>query len=562
MPNHIKINLRINELPYLSGFYRSNVGAFLFAKPHCLFMISALQRFFKSYVLKCAYLRNKVLYISLFFASTGCAVAPVSLTVEDVASQVVVNEEIASKGIEALEGPLSIEEAVARALMYNLEYRVFRFEQAIASGELELNRFDMVPDVLFRAGYSSGSRVPGQAGNPNDFNSDRSVELSWNILDFVGSHYSAKRSAERISIVNANRRRAMHLLISDVEMAFWQAASAQTLEPIVTETEQELEVALSRARTARTSNVGRPMDNLQHLRQLLVAQQNLIELKEALRGARVQLSNLVNIPYGQNFFIEPIAMELTPSPVVRYDIENLEVIALYNNAEFEMGLYELRIAALEARRSILDLLPGINFNWGSGYKTDTLQTNQMWTQGALVVSSNLIDLFRISRTRDLALTALELQNMRHAALQMSIIAQVHLSRMQVENSLQTLLVKRDIATLDSDIEAFIMQGRDAGIRSDDELVVARVTAAVSLLHYYYALGEYYHAERRLESTLGLEPVFGDLQEVTVDGLTFLVGQARRDWRDGSALERAINNIPSSSVDPNVLETPSADSVGR
>jgi hypothetical protein len=107
-----------------------------------------------------------------------------------------------------------------------------------------------------------------------------------------------------------------------------------------------------------------------------------------------------------------------------------------------------------------------------------------------------------------------------------------------------------------------MQGRDAGIRSDDELVVARVTAAVSLLHYYYALGEYYHAERRLESTLGLEPVFGDLQEVTVDGLTFLVGQARRDWRDGSALERAISNIPSSSVDPNVLETPSADSVGR
>lgn len=494
--------------------------------------------------------------IIIFLALKGCAVAPEPLTIDEVARQVYANEELSSEGVEVLNGPLSVEEAVARAIMYNLDYRVLRFEQAVASSELDLKRFDILPDVLFRAGYSSQSGATRQVVGGNDANWERSLDLSWNLLDFGRGYYSARRNADRVNIASANRRRAMHLLISDVESAFWRAASAQALEPKIAEAEQDLEIALARARNARMSNVGRPMENLQHLRQLLIAQQNLIDLKEALSGARVELANLVNIPYNEQLLVQPVTLEISPSETVHSDIESLELIALYNNAEIEMGMYELRIAALETRRSILNLLPGVNFNWGSRYSIDSFQIHQAWTEGAFAVSSSLFDLFRINHTRNLALTAVELQNMRQAALQMSVIAQVHLSRIQVENSLKKLLVSQDIAELDADVAAFIAQGREAGTRSEDDVVVARVTAAVSLLHHYNALAEYYHAERRLESTLGLEPVFGDLQTTTVDELTRLVGQARNDWRDGSGVMRAVDSIPTRSTAPNQDEAES------
>jgi outer membrane protein TolC len=499
-----------------------------------------------------------IAFFLLLFALTACGVAPAPLTAKEVASQVAANEELSSEGVEPLDGPLSIEEAVARAMMYNLDHRVLRFEQAMAGAELDLNRFDMLPDVLVSAGYESQSGATPQVANANESNWEKSLDVSWNMTDLGVSYYSARLNADRVNIASANRRRAMHLLISDVEGAFWRTASAQALEPKIAETEQHLEIALERARDARASNVGRPMENLQHLKQLLIAQQNLIELKEVLAGARVELANLVNIPYSAQLLVEPIAMDVSPSKAAKSDIERLELIAIYNNAEIEMGMYELRMVALEARRSIVEILPDVVFDWETRYDTDSFRIYQAWNKGAFAVTSNLIDLFRINYTRKMALTRAELQNMRHAALQMSVVAQVHLSRIQVQNSLKKLIVSQDIAKLDADIEAFMIQGFEAGTKSEDDVVIARVTAAVSLLRHYNALAEYYHAERRLESTLGLEPVFGDIQTTTLDGLTQMVAQARSDWEDGSSLARALDNISSTLAVPNSDEAESAD----
>ena len=58
---------------------------------------------------------------------------------------------------EPISGPLTIEEAIARALKFNLERRVRMLEEAVALGQYEAGRYDMLPKLLAQAGYRSRS---------------------------------------------------------------------------------------------------------------------------------------------------------------------------------------------------------------------------------------------------------------------------------------------------------------------------------------------------------------------------------------------------------------------
>lgn len=57
------------------------------------------------------------------------------------------------KDVEPITGPLTLDEAMARALKYNLDRRSKQMEEALALGQLDVNKYDMLPRVLAQAGY-------------------------------------------------------------------------------------------------------------------------------------------------------------------------------------------------------------------------------------------------------------------------------------------------------------------------------------------------------------------------------------------------------------------------
>ncbi len=57
-----------------------------------------------------------------------------------------------SKDVEPLTGPLTLEEAVARAIKHNAERRLKAMEEAVAQGTFEAGRFDMLPKLVAAAG--------------------------------------------------------------------------------------------------------------------------------------------------------------------------------------------------------------------------------------------------------------------------------------------------------------------------------------------------------------------------------------------------------------------------
>ena len=58
---------------------------------------------------------------------------------------------------EPLTGPISLEEAIARAIKYNYDYRLTAMDQALQNRQLDLSRYDMLPKLVASAGGTARS---------------------------------------------------------------------------------------------------------------------------------------------------------------------------------------------------------------------------------------------------------------------------------------------------------------------------------------------------------------------------------------------------------------------
>jgi outer membrane protein TolC len=196
---------------------------------------------------------KRVFYASLLTSVVaGCSsMQPEQLTSEELRAGMIVDRAAAQKDVEPVGSKVTLEEAIARALKYNLERRSRMMEEAIAFNQLESGKYDMLPKLITSAGYRwrdedlitrSKDSVTGAPSLANPFiSSDREHNIydtgvSWNLLDFGTSYFSSKQNADRVMVAMERRRKAMHVLISDVRSAFWRTASAQKLQKQVLET--------------------------------------------------------------------------------------------------------------------------------------------------------------------------------------------------------------------------------------------------------------------------------------------------------------------------------------
>ena len=150
--------------------------------------------------------------------ASGCAVTPNPLTLEELKSTKVLRQQALMKDQEPIVRPISLYEAMARAIKYNLDYRVQLFEEALRASETDLAREEPLPDLVANAGFNnrdnfSGSRSSALLGSTTvgeqslvpSTSSERAVgnadlRLSWDILDFGLSYVRAKQSLSLIHI--------------------------------------------------------------------------------------------------------------------------------------------------------------------------------------------------------------------------------------------------------------------------------------------------------------------------------------------------------------------------
>ena len=495
---------------------------------------------------------GKLLGWSCVLLLAGCAVTPRPLETNDIRSQAQADREQARAGVEPIRGAVSLEEAIARALKYNLDRRVKMMEEALARSQADLSNYDMLPKAVLSAGYSARDEylttrsidsVTGRPSLANPFiSSDKQhhtadLGFSWNLLDFGLSYHNARQNADRALVAAERRRRAMHLLIQDVRTAFWRAASAQKLRKDVHSAIGLAEEALADARKAETERVRAPLESLRYQRQVLENVRLLESIDQELSSARIELLHLMNAPLAVDLQVQEPGDGLNRR-LLEQSVEQMEETAVLNNADLREQFYGAQIARQESRKILLRLFPNLNLGVDLKYDDDRFLVHHRWNEAAGLLSFNLVNLLSLPAQQRFADAGVALADERRVATQMAVLAQVHIARLQYASAYQQFQRADAIWSVDDRIHKMVLAGERAQTQSKLDRISSNTTAILSLLRRYQALALAHSAASKLQATLGLEPAIPGVQEASLADLTAVARQFLQQTQGADSLPAA------------------------
>lgn len=488
---------------------------------------------------------RRIFVPALTLAISACAVSPQLATQEEVKDRVLADTELMFKNQAEISAPISLDEAIARSLKYNLDFRLKKMESALALGLNELSKFEMFPRVLASAGYttrdndSGGSSIgiedgieslrPSSSQEKN--RNTESIAFSWNTLDFGVSYYRARQQADQYLIAEERRRKVVQGLFQDVRAAYWRALGAQRLEKQANATLGRINRALSQSQQAESQRIIAPVTALNYQRALLDASYMVNKRRQDLAYAKSELAALMNVPSAVNFTLAEMResiLPLTPDNIVE-----LEEMALLQRPELREEDYRKRITADETRKQILSMFPAINLDYGAYRDSNKYLYNDSWAQGGVSLSWNLMKLASLPSLQYSREEQEVVDTSRRLALSMAVITQVRISVERYRLTANEFKLADKASKVDHRISKY---ARDAlTSKMDSELEVIR-TEAKALLGDYQRANAYANSQiafGRLYNTLGFDPLPTDGSGLDLTELTELVSEHRKLILDNS-----------------------------
>ena len=491
-----------------------------------------------------------IFYFAAASVMVGCTYLPKPLNVGQQQKLLHEDRLKAQGNVEPAGQLLTLNEAVARGLKYNLDHRSKLLEQAIALGVYDVSKYDMLPKVVAQAGYSyrnnyfiTDSKDPrtGESRAGTFASSDKDyghagLTLNWSLLDFGVGYLNARQNADRIVVASERRRRTMHILVQDVQSAYLRAAAAQALKKDIEATMLQASAAISDAQKVEVSGLRPPLDSLKYQKTLLDNVKILTTIEQELATSRLELNQLINLPVNAKPLLEDPEMLAVPNAFVGTAADEFEVRAMLTNTDLKQSIYEARIAVEEARKSLLKMFPDLTFSLGAQYSANSYYVNKNWIESSAGISYNLWNLLSMPAVKRLADQNKEYAAQRRIMMQMAIVTQVHLSKIQLANSQAQYLQSAQIDDVDERIAKITTDKYREGVASQAEKVSADVSGIVSRLRKYQALSQFFAARGKLQATTGLEPHFSSLDEIPLEQLTNLVADSFNNWNAGKLPE--------------------------
>ncbi|WP_237051396.1 TolC family protein [Magnetospirillum sp. ME-1] len=488
---------------------------------------------------------------SLVALLAACAVTPEPFTAEELKAQAVADREAMFKGGEPLIGPLSVSEAIARALKYNLDKRSKMMEEALALGQTDVDRWDMLPKLTANAGYSYRSEPnatvshdvqTGQRGGAYSVSADQrsktaDLTMSWNVLDFGVTYYSAKANADRALVATERRRKAVHNLVTEVRFAFWRAAAYQVLSADVDRAVAEAKDALGKARQVERENLKAPAESLRYQKSLLETLRQLTAIQQELSTAQIELAALINVPPGSKLVLDvPAEMKV---PEWTTPLERMEELAFAGNPDLREQGYLSRIAIDDTKKAILKLLPGITFSGGRNWDGNSFLMDNRWWEAGAKLSWNVMNVFSGKSQLDYAETNEEVANSKRVALRMAVLAQVHVSERQFQNSVSQFQQSDELWQVDRRLFE-LSEARTANDATGIlERVAGRASAIASQLRRFQSYAQVEQAYAKIQATIGHDLQVEKAEGGDLKSLSRAVAAGLESWgRDGVAAEPA------------------------
>ena len=457
-------------------------------------------------------------------ASSGCSVGPRPLSGEQISYLAAESLQRVTANQDPVTGPITLHEAMARALKYNLDYRLEMAQATLRAADWSLASTDMLPKLMAKAGLSgrdsylslakldlpTGIEIPAGSTSQDKQVHAEDITFSWNILDFALSYVRAQQAADKYLIAEEVKRKIIQRIIEDTRSAYWRAVSADRMARKVAALEGRTARAVANARNLQRGSEVSPVMALTFERDLIEIQQTLQKLQREHAVAKSQLAALMDVAPGTEFTLGGRDGGIAP-PVLGLNAREMVAEALFNRAEIREIAYERRINNREATAALLELLPGLNPYMADNFDSNHLLLHDQWASWGATAAWNLMRLTQLPARRRLIDARDDLIDSKALAMTMVIITQVQVSRVRHQHFARELETAKDFL----DVQTKLVQqlrasaqadsiGEQTLIREELNLVVAEAKRDVMLANLHTSAANVF-------SSMGL-----DLQASEID----------------------------------------------
>lgn len=465
-------------------------------------------------------LLNRLMVIVVVLIMTGCAITPEAFTDEELQLQAKQDKENLSQRYVPVTGPISLYEAMARALNHNLDLQLEASEKILAETELELTKYDQLPEFVTsldyagrsnRSGASSQSLITGIESLESSTSSDRYVAtsqfgLTWNILDFGVSYIRAKQAADEILIAEEQKRKVVNRLMQDVRGLYWRAVSHDRLNEKLTSVLERVSQALEQSRKIEADRLETPLTALTYQRELMDVKRTLQEIQRELSLTKIQLAALMNLPPGADYELEiPVRNELD-IPNLDMNVETMEELSLLNRSELREIAYQQRINSKETKAALLELLPGIDLSIGRTHSDNSFLFNKDWTNYGAAVSWNLVNVFKLSSTNHVYRSREDVLKARRMAMSMAVLTQVHVSLAQFIHSRNEFQTWSEYYDTQTRILDQVNAAAQTNSISQQNVIQEEMSTLVAEVRYDVAHADLQNAYADIYAAMGLDSI--------------------------------------------------------
>lgn len=462
--------------------------------------------------------RLSICTVGLIFAA-GCSITPVPFTSTEISEQIEQDRAVIREGQEPATRPISVYEAIARSVKYNLDLHLEIAEKVLAQRELALTRYDQLPQLAGNlaftgrsndTGATSQSLLTGNESLEQSTSSEREVvtgdiSISWNVLDFGVSYFRAQQAADKVLIAEEQKRKVINRIVQDVRTAYWRAVSNDRLIKKIERLTVRVDDAIVKSKRIVKEKLDKPLTALTYQRELIGIKRQLGETQRELSLAKIQLAALMNLPPGQDYELviperTDETNELTLSP------QMMEQLALENRSELREISYEKRIKAKELKVSILNLLPGINLNFGQNYDDNEFLFNNDWLSYGASVSYNLINALKIPATKRTIDAQSAVLDARRLALSMAILTQVHVSLAQHRFAVKEYETAADYHMTQTQILEQILAAAQSNSVSEQAVIREEMNTLVAEIRFDIAFADIENAYANSYAAMGIDLV--------------------------------------------------------
>ncbi len=447
---------------------------------------------------------------------------------------------------QPIAGPITLYEAMARALKYNLDYRVEMMQTALRDSELHLVSRELLPKAVANATHSTRNNyltlghldlpthtlVPPTTTSQETTQDVGDITFSWNILDFALSYVRARQSADKYLIAEEAKRKVIQGIIEDTRTAYWRAVSAERMLGRIKAMEARAQKAIAEARGLQNSGDLAPTSALTFERELVQIKHASRQLVGELDVARGQLAALINVAPGTHFSLAGGKGELRP---VMLEMSGQEMIAeaLFNRPELRDIAYRRRINDAELMAAFLELLPGAQLFVSENGSSNEFLLNNQWLTLGVTAAENLLKVFQLPAKRRVIEAQDEVLDTRQLALTMVIMTQVYVSRIRYQHFAKGVATANEYFEVQSKLLDELRAQAAADSIGEQTLIREEMNALLAELKRDIAFANLQNAAANVFVSMGLDLQSNEIKHAM--SVKDLAAHLQTAWADRAAV---------------------------